>query len=55
MVAKDNHRPCVPTLLDQTLTLPTQNNSQVVEDWNIYKDTSFPNVHWRCCGEIAKY
>jgi len=55
MVAKDNHRPCVPTLSDQTLSLPTQNNSQVVEDWNIYKDTSFPNVHWRCCGEIAKY
>jgi hypothetical protein len=54
LVVKDNHRPCIPTPMNNTLALPPENNSYPLPDWKTYQDASFPIVHWRCCGEIEK-
>lgn len=56
IVVKDNHRPCVPKYIDNTLALPPEenNNRYPVQDWKTYEQSSFPIVHWRCCGEIEK-
>jgi hypothetical protein len=61
IVVKDNHRPCIPTPLDVSDSLPCNNDNidnsahnDPLTDWNSYNGTSFPNVHWRCCGEIEK-
>ena len=54
IVVKDNHRPCIPTPMDNRMALPVENNDYPVQDWETYKEASYPIVHWRCCGEIAK-
>ena len=61
IVVKDNHRPCIPTPLDATLSLPNEHSNdeniahkEPLQDWKTYHGTNFPIVHWRCCGEIEK-
>jgi len=54
LIVKDNHRPCIPTPMSSEAVLPIDNNKQVLPDWQTYEKTSFPIVHWRCCGEIEK-
>tara|TARA_B110000261_G_C13040485_1_gene340109 strand:+ start:330 stop:929 length:600 start_codon:yes stop_codon:yes gene_type:complete len=56
IVVKDNHRPCIPNPMDQSLSLPDECNSgkYPLQDWNTYQSSSYPIVHWRCCGEIEK-
>lgn len=55
IVVKDNHRPCIPTPLTPNDTLPVCKKDCVIPmDWVKYENTSFPIVHWRCCGEIQK-
>jgi hypothetical protein len=56
IVVKDNHRPCLPNPLNPEESLPKcDDNCEIPRDWITYQDTSFPHVHWRCCGEIQKY
>ena len=56
IVVKDNHRPCIPTPLDLSDTLPKSDEACVIpEDWPTYQDKAYPFIHWRCCGEIEKY
>lgn len=54
MVVKDNHRPCIPTPMSAEALLPTTNDKKVLPDWQTYEKSSYPIVHWRCCGEIEK-
>ena len=61
MVVKENHRPCIPELSDDTLALPQEKNNIDKEafgikknDWSTYIEENEPFVHWRCCGEIEK-
>ena len=54
LVVKDNHRPCIPNPMNNTLALPPENNSYPLPDWNTYQESSYPIIHWRCCGEIEK-
>ena len=65
IVVKDNHRPCLPTPMDNTVSLPSHvtpddrseaHNSEILKEWStMYQHgTNFPMIHWRCCGEIAK-
>lgn len=58
VIVKDNHRPCVPKPLDQTLALPKASDEcytdGTIEKFYNEKETT-PFVHWRCCGEIAQY
>ena len=56
LVVKDNHRPCLPNPLEIYDSLPKcDENCTIPRDWSTYQETSFPQVHWRCCGEIEKY
>lgn len=59
LIVKDNHRPCIPDVLDadNTLTHIDGIENAFAEDDNLYKynrDTTFPVIHWRCCEEINK-
>lgn len=58
IVVKDNHRPCIPKPLDNSLSLPppsdANNDQHPVHDWKTYEQSNFPIIHWRCCGEIEK-
>jgi hypothetical protein len=61
MIVKDNHRPCIPTLMDNSLALPEEKSNiekeafgMLKSDWETYREKSEPFVHWRCCGEISK-
>ena len=60
IVAKDNHRPLLPNIIDQSQVLPKNdchdNNEDIKADYNMINyDDAIPFVHWRCCGEIEKY
>jgi hypothetical protein len=66
LVVKDNHRPCIPTPIDNTISLPSKlyeydhdeeaHNSEVLQKWTTMYEhgANYPMIHWRCCGEIAK-
>lgn len=55
IVVKDNHRPCIPKPMDNTLALPKERaGHEPVQDWRTYEQTSFPVVHWRSCKEIKQ-
>lgn len=57
LVAKDNHRPCVPTPLDQTPSIPVDDNMEL--QWrqnpacvgNVGNRT-MPRVDWRSCSTM---
>lgn len=61
IVAKDNHRPLVPLPLSQEIALPDNKcddiDSEILDDYSMIGkyENDIPFVHWRCCGEIAKY
>jgi hypothetical protein len=55
MVVKDNHRPQIPTPMNDNMDImPKDNGHKIVPDWQTYEKESYPIIHWRCCGEIQK-
>jgi hypothetical protein len=56
-ITKDNHRPCIPNLIDQSCALPPKCNDNVVYDWSSkWKvDNTFPiSVQIPTCKNISK-
>lgn len=61
LLVKDNHKPCLPELVDTSLALPDEKHNitkdafgPTKQDWNKHVEENEPFVHWRCCGEIEK-
>lgn len=58
-LAKDTHRPCLPTPLDQTMALPQHKNSDSMLTGIPFRChepmNGLPIVHWRKCKEIENY
>lgn len=59
LVVKDNHRPCIPDPLDQSLALPPsvmsdQMVSYKMEDCGKIAN-NVPSVHWQSCDNIKNY
>lgn len=61
LVVRDNHRPCVPTPVDQGAALPSGYNDECYTDRGleeVYRsmgpDQTPPLLHWRQCCEIKK-
>lgn len=52
-LAKDNHRPLLPNLIDKTNVL-TDDLSCMMESKQLSGEET-PFVHWRSCAEIKKY
>lgn len=58
LIVKDNHRPCLPHLMDQSLALPpTCELDENKNDWNACGDVYdiHPMIHWRSAEEVSKY
>lgn len=60
ILAKNNHRPCIPKPIDQFLAHPEFNDQEVCEELEQYKDvctvpTSPPSVQWRSLETINNY
>ena len=57
IVVKDNHRPCVPTPIDPTVTLPRGGTipCETVTPSVCTVPTNPPSVHWRKCQQIRDY
>lgn len=59
LVVKDNHRPCVPSPINQLPALPSSNGSDQVIEYNpstCMKPTSdVPSTSWRKCSTYAGY
>ena len=57
LVVRDNHRPCIPTPLDQSDSLPPLGPQEVSQQFSATcpPPQEAPSVHWRKCGEIKKY
>jgi hypothetical protein len=58
IVVKDNHRPCIPTPIDQSQSLPPLNNTDDMVEYNmncIKYNTDIPSTHWRKCSTYQKY
>ena len=57
IVERDNHRPCIPTPLDQTIGLPQPNNDAVVTQIASTRavPTGPPSVQWQSAERIRKY
>ncbi len=53
LVVKDNHRPCLPKPIDQTLALPPH-TQQVKEQFCGIVQEPHP-LNWRPCKEISQY
>ena len=57
LVVKDNHRPCIPTPLDVSASLPKPSNEpiypQVVKTCGVPTDP--PSVHWADSDDIRRY
>lgn len=59
LIVKDNHRPCLPEPLDQSLALPPGCMSDAVVQYD-QRDcgkvvNNVPSIHWRSCDEIRNY
>lgn len=54
LVAKDNHRPCIPRPLDQSVTLPIDDGIETVwsPDHALQMDMQMPRVDWRSCSTL---
>lgn len=54
LVAKDNHRPCIPVPLDQSPAMPHDNGKDVswVPDCPLQVDMNMPRVDWRSCSSL---
>ena len=56
IIVKDNHRPCIPTPIDQTLALPKYNDLPTEYTRNVNTAPTFPpSVHWQSCNTLTKY
>lgn len=58
LIAKDNHRPCLPTPIDPVQVLPREhfNDAMTVGDTPCGKqNTDIPSTHWRTCKTYAPY
>ena len=61
IVVKDNHRPCLPKPIDQTLALPpfcANDTAKTQESWTApttEKANNLPMTHWRTCSQIKQY
>jgi len=57
IVSRDNHRPSLPTPLDQTLAFPVPNDQAIQTNLVKVPDvpTSAPSVQWRSLDEIRQY
>jgi len=59
LIVKDNHRPCLPEPLDQSLALPPSVMSDDVVKYNAGDcgklANNVPSVHWQSCTNISKY
>ena len=56
IVVKDNHRPLIPTPIDQTLSLPKGGDLPCQKTMAVCSNyTNAPSVHWRQCSLIKKY
>jgi len=57
IVAKDNHRPCIPNPLDQTNALPTPEDKPYCETIVpvCMVPTDPPSVHWQHNENVSKY
>lgn len=59
ILAKDNHRPHVPTPLDQTAALPDEKHSDAELTALPFRCNTpmnnLPMTHWRKCAEIRQY
>lgn len=56
-LAKDNHRPCVPKPLDQTLVYPHADSKPICDNISSFCSvpTSPPSVHWQSMSNIVQY
>lgn len=55
LVAKDNHRPCIPSPMDQSKGLPTDDGTEVMwspESPFKLDDQRVPRVDWRSCSTL---
>ena len=56
IVVKDNHRPCVPTPLNQSNSLPKGGDLQCEPIQNTCANpTNPPSVNWQNCTNISEY
>lgn len=56
-LAKDNHRPCIPKPLDQTLVYPHADSKPMCDSISPFSSvpTSPPSVHWQSMRNIVQY
>ena len=58
LIAKDNHRPCLPTPISQVPTLPRDHFSNDIVTSGIpcsQESRDVPSTHWRSCATYAPY
>lgn len=57
IVERDNHRPCLPTPLDQTIGLPTPTNEPIMTEIAPTRavPTGPPSVQWQHASVIRRY
>jgi hypothetical protein len=60
IIVKDNHRPCIPNLINQSDALPMNNNKDdMVSFASLFedgiKDDAPPSISWRTKEDYAKY
>lgn len=56
IIVKDNHRPCIPTPIDNTTSLPIPKELPCeITESTCGNFTHAPSVQWRSCSEIKNY
>lgn len=57
LIVKDNHRPCIPKPVDQSMVLPPLNQSDEMHEYRQKYDenTDIPSIHWRRCSAYDNY
>lgn len=57
IVVKDNHRPCVPSPIDQSQALPPLNASDAMVEYKVPEAHAdeIPSTHWRKCSTYQPY
>ena len=56
IIVKDNHRPCIPNLIDPEQALPKGGDLPCVPTGPTCSvNTDTPSVHWRKCSQIKNY
>lgn len=61
LIVKDNHRPCIPNPINQSISLPKNNNNDEVYSSmetckkENFSDKASPSIHWRKHSQYANY